>query len=91
MASQGDRAFDLWSEREVCGVNLGKIGAEGSVAHSSAVPANRVRVVSPGPRHGIGRRRRHVWLSGAPVELPVSTVIMLRSIADMLCHADLGV
>src|ERR1700730_17559921 len=35
--------------------------AEGGVAHSAAVPANRVGVVAPGSRHGVRRRGRHVW------------------------------
>jgi EcsC protein family len=47
------------------------------------VSAHRVGVVAPGSRDGVRRCGRHVWFGGAPVELPVSTVIMLRSIADI--------
>jgi len=46
-------------------------------------PRTGSQLLHPALATASGAARRHVWTSGASIELPVSTVIMLRSIADI--------
>jgi hypothetical protein len=57
--------------------------AQGRIANASSLPAEQFAVSASGACYGVGRRGRNIRVGGAARQLPVSTVIMLRSIAEI--------